>query len=334
MRDVAARVGVHPSTVSRVFNPDKRALVSDEVARQITETAQQLGYAPNSAASGLRTNRTTTIGVVVSDLTNPTMSGYIRGIEDELLQAGYVSILFSSDWHAERKRRIIEIMRQRQLDGLILITTERDDEILSACQNDKIPVVFLDRGSGHFDLPSVQLNDRLGTQLVVDHLTNLGHKRIAVISGPQKYAGAFGHHQHTLRSLAEHDINTDPACIVFAENYSVEEGDRCCDALLTSNADFTAVFALNEMLALGCYRALQRYGLKCPDNVSVVGYNRRSFTDKVNPPLTTVRFPRRDTGRALAQLLLERVQNKRLPMARHLMQPTLTVRGSTAPPKR
>ncbi|MBT5049692.1 MAG: LacI family DNA-binding transcriptional regulator [Rhodospirillaceae bacterium] len=333
MRDVAARVGVHPSTVSRAFNPDKRALVSEDVVRQITETAQQLGYALNSAASGLRTNRTTTIGVVVSDLTNPTMSGYIRGIEDELLKAGYVSILFSSDWHTERKRRIIEIMRRRQLGGLILITTERDDEIVSACQDDNIPVVFLDRGSGHLNLPSVRLNDRLGTQLVIDHLTGLGHRKIAVISGPQHYSGAFGHHQHTIRSLAESNISTNPAQIVFAENYSVEEGDRCCEALMRNKADFTAIFALNEMLALGCYSTLRRHGLKCPDDVSVVGYNHRTFTDMVDPPLTTVRFPRQNTGRALARLLLERVQNRRVTLTKQFIQPTLTVRGSTAVPK-
>lgn len=334
MRDVAARVGVHPSTVSRVFNPEKRALVSDDVARQITETAQLLGYAPNSAATGLRTNRTATIGVVVSDTTNPTMSGYIRGIEDELLQAGYASILFSSDWQAGRKQRIIEIMRQRQLDGLILITTERNDEIISACKDDNIPAVFLDRGSGPAGLPSVQLNDRLGTQLVIDHLMGLGHKHIAVIPGPQKYSGAFGHHQHTIRTLAENQIVIDPKQIIFAEHYSVEEGDRCCETLLRNGADFTAIFALNEILALGCYKALRRHGLKCPDDISVVGYNRRSFTDKVDPPLTTVRFPRQDTGRALAKLLLARVQNRRAPLARHLIQPTLTVRGSTAAPRK
>lgn len=333
LRDIAARVGVHPSTVSRVLNPGKRALVSDAVAQQVTETALSLGYAPNSAASGLRNNRNTTIGIVISDVTNPIMTSYIRGIEDELLQTGYVSILFSSDWKAERKHRIIEIMRQRQFDGLILITTEREDPIVTACKEDNIPVVFLDRGSGPADVPSVQLNDRRGVELVVDHLTALGHKNIAIVSGPQHYAGAFGHHRHTLRQLAESNIAIDPKLTVFAEKYTLEEGERCCDLLLKNGSKFSAIFAHNEMLALGCLRALKRQGLRCPDDVSIVGYNHRSFTDKVDPPLTTIRFPRYETGTALAQLLLERVNNEFAPVTRLLMQPTLVVRGSTAAAK-
>lgn len=330
MRDIAARVGVHPSTVSRVLSPDKRTLVSDDIVRQVTETAQFLGYEPNSAANGLRNRRTMTIGIVISDVTNPTMTAYIRGIEDELLQTSYVSILFSSDWKPERKHRIIEIVRRRQLDGLILITTERDDPIVRACKEDKIPVVFLDRGSGPADVPSVQLNDRRGIELVIDHLTTLGHKRIAIISGPQHYAGAFGHHRHTFRQLAETNIDIDPALTIFARKYSLEEGERCCERLLRKGSGFTAVFAHNEMLALGCFRALQRHGLKCPDDVSIVGYNHRSFTDKVDPPLTTVRFPRYETGKALADLMLGRIEDENALVTRLLVQPTLIVRGSTA----
>lgn len=331
MRDIAKRVGVHPSTVSRVLNPHKHTRLSEDVVRQVTETAEMLGYAPNSAANGLKTNRTTTIGIVVSDVTNSAMTWFIRGIEDELLQTGYVSILFSTDWKADRKHRIIEIMRQRQLDGLILISMERDDAIVTACKEDNTPFVFLDRGSGPADVPSVQLNDRLGVELVIEHLTSLGHRRIALISGPQHYAGAFAHHRHTMRAFAEHNIAADPALTAFAQNYSLEAGERCCSELLKTGADFTAVFAHNELIALGCLKALQRRGLNCPADISLVGYNYRRFTDKVDPPLTTVRFPRYESGKALAQLLLGQVRNTRAPVARLLIQPTLVVRGSTAP---
>jgi LacI family transcriptional regulator len=330
MRDIAERVGVHPSTVSRVLNPERRTLVSETVVKQVTETAQFLGYRPNSAAIGLRNNQTKTIGIVISDVTNPTMTAYIRGIEDELLQTGYVSILFSTDWKDDRKHRIVEIMRRRQLDGLILITTERDDPIVTACREDNLPVVFLDRGSGPVDVPSVQLNDRLGIELVIDHLMSLDHSRIALISGPQHYAGAFGHRRHALRQMAEKGIEITPAQTAFAEKYSLEEGERCCEILLRNGSDFTAIFAQNELLALGCFRALQQHGLSCPEDVSIVGYNHRSFTDKVDPPLTTIRFARYDTGKALAQLLLDRVRNDQGQVTRLLVQPTLIVRGSTA----
>lgn len=330
MRDIAERVGVHPSTVSRVLNPEKRKLVSEKVARQITETAQQLGYTPHPGAYGLRTGRSWTIGVIVSDITNPAFSRIIRGIEDRLIETGYMAIICSSDQIPDRKKRIVEIMRSRQFDGVILATTERDDLIFKACREDHIPAAYIERGSGPADISAVQMNDKLGMQFAIEHLVSLGHQRIALISGPQRFSGAFGRHRNAIRAMAECGIKPEPALTTFCENYSVADGRRSCRALFASGEKFTAVVTPNDLIALGCCDVIKFQGLSCPDDISVIGYNSQIFTAKVDPPLTSIKFPNYRCGQAVAQLLLDQIEKPSAPASRALMQPTLIVRRSTA----
>ena len=311
LRDIAAQVGVHASTVSRVLNPETRGMVSPEVAARVTEAVQSLGYYPNPAAYGLRTNRSSTIGVVVTDIANPLFPPIIRGIEDHLIETGYISIICSSDQRLDRKQRIIEIMRRRQVDGVILTTTERSDPLLLSFRKEDMPIVLVQHGFNDSDAPAIYMNDRLGTRYIIDHLVSLGHRRIALISGPQRFSGAFGRHRLLIRAMTENGLAIDPSLAIFTEDFSFAEGVRCCNALLETGARFTAIVAGYDIVAVGCYEALRQHGLACPDDVSVVGYNDVGLPAADDRGLRPVRVGRRrreaaaqpDQGRRRGPLL-------------------------------
>jgi len=331
LRHIAAHVGVHPSTVSRVLNPERRGLVSREVVERVDQAVRQLGYYPNRAANGLRTNRSSTIGIVVSDVSHPFFPKLIAGIQDVMIENGYSCVVCSSDQRPERKRRIIEVIRKHQFDGLILLATERVDPLVVACRQDRIPVAVLERGAAPPSAPAVHLDDRSGVRQVMDHLVALGHTRIAVVSGPQRFSGAFSRHRLVVAEMTKRALTIDPALIATCETYSTSEGARRCDAFLASGSRFTAVVTANDLLAIGCAESLKRHGIACPGAVSVVGYNDIGLGDKTAPPLTTVRFDQDELGSALAGMLLRQLREEDAVIPYRQVEPTLVIRGSTAP---
>ncbi len=181
LRDVARKVGVHPSTVSRVLNPSTRSMVTPEIARRVEHAAHELGYRPNPIAYGLKTNRSLTVGVVIPDLTDPLFPPMIRGIEDTLARAGYTAIVANTDNDRARERVILERMRGRLVDALILGSTRRGDVL----GGDDVPVVLINRSIDAGGTTAVVSDNAGGIGQVVDHLVALGHRRIAHVAGPR-----------------------------------------------------------------------------------------------------------------------------------------------------
>lgn len=333
LRDIARHVGVHPSTVSRVLNPATRSMVSVEIAERIIEAAAVLGYRPNPIAYGLRTNRSFTIGVLVPDLTNPVFPPIMRGIETTLEAAGYIAILANSDNDATRERTILDAMRGRQVDGLILATAHLDDPLVAECLGEETPLVLINRKPEQSGVSSVVNDDVEGIAKAVDHLVDLGHTRIAHIAGPQTLSTGLARYEGMQAAMAARGIAIDPGLFVFCELFNMEEGRRCCEALLDRGTDFTAIVAAHDLLAIGCYETLAARGLSCPDDVSITGYNDIPMVDRLNPPLTTLRTPLREIGVAAATCLLERLADAGAP-AREIVVPTkLIVRSSTGLPQ-
>src|SRR5713101_8306293 len=184
LRDVARRVGVHPSTVSRALNPATRGLITDDIARRVTRAAAALGYRLNHIAYGLKTNRSRTVGVLVPDITNPVFPPIIRGIEDALAEAGYTAILANTDNDADRERVILQNMVGRRVDGLIMATARRRDPLVDQCLAEDIQVVLINRTVERGEVSSVVNDDVFGTQLTVSHMAQCGHRRIAHLAGP------------------------------------------------------------------------------------------------------------------------------------------------------
>jgi LacI family transcriptional regulator len=336
LKDVAARAGVHPATASRALSPETRILVSEETARRVLAAARELGYRPNPVARSLRTRRSHTVGVLIPDLNNPLFPPIVRGLDDRLAASGYVALIGNTDGDDERERVVFEQMRARHVDGFVLATAHLRSSLLAEAARAELPVVLVNRLAEDYSFPSVSVDNERGVRMAVTHLAALGHRRIAHIAGPQNLSTGLNRYRGFVSAMAASGLPVDPGLVVFAERFSLQEGQRCCRELLALPERCTPVAAGNDMLALGCYAALDAAGLRCPDDMSVVGFNDMPFIDLLKPPLTTVRFPHYQVGTEAAQLLLERIGGNNGPVKILYLAPEFITRGSTArvPPAR
>ena len=332
IRDVAREAGVHPGTVSRALNQETRGLVNQETADRVLRAAQRLGYRPNRIARGLKTNRSHTIGVLIPDITNPLFPPILRGIEDRLADDGYTALIVNTDNDAVRERSHLEAMRARQVDGFISATARLDRELLDEIGAGAVPLVLVNRSLEDGSVPSVTVNDRQGTKLAVDHVAALGHTRIAHVAGPQNLSTGHRRYLGFLEAMRAAGLAAPETCVHFARFFTEEEGASGCASLLDTDTGLTAIVAANDLLALGCLDALRARGVRCPEEVSIVGFNDMPFIGRLLPPLTSVRIPQREIGTVAADLLLERLGGRGGVAREILLEPTLIVRGSTAPP--
>jgi len=330
LRDVAVAAGVHPATASRALNPETRLLVSEETARRVSAAADKLGYRPNPVARSLRTRRSFTVGVLIPDLNNPLFPPIVRGLEDRLAVNSYVALIGNTDSDVKRERLVFEQMRARHVDGFVLATTTLHNPLLEEAAAAELPVVLMNRTAQDLPFPSVSVDNEQGARSAVTHLARLGHRRIACIAGPQDVSTGI----HRLRGYRDGmhmaGLEADDSLIRYTSAYTIEEGLRCCRELLEQGRDFTAIAAANDMVAVGCYAAMDEVGLRCPDDISVIGFNDMPFVDRLRPPLSTIRFPHYQLGTEAAQLLLERINGTDKPVKILFLAPELVIRGSTA----
>jgi len=333
LRDVAAAARVHPATASRALNPSTRLLVSEDTARRVTEAAERLGYRPNPVARSLRTRCSHTVGVLIPDLNNPLFPPIVRGLEDRLAQQGYVALIGNTDADERRERMIFDQMRARHVDGFVLATATLHSPILAEAAEADLPVVLMNRIAPGHPFSSVTVDNEQGVRAAVTHLVSLGHTRIGHIAGPQEASTGAARLRGFRDSMASHRLEAPESHIVYAASYSIDEGLRCSRELLARDEGLTAVVAGNDMLAVGCYGALDELGMECPADISVIGFNDMPFIDRLRPPLSTVRFPHYQLGTEAAQLLLEQIDSRKAcPVKILYLAPELVVRGSTGPP--
>jgi len=330
LKDIATLVGVHTSTVSRVLNPNRRTMVSDEIAERIVAVAEELGYRPPPLAYGLKTNRTGSIGVVVPNIVNPIFPETVQGIEDILIDAGYMPFLSNSEHKAERELRIVENMRDQHVDGLIVASGSPHVAILMACKEDGIPLVLIHRTWDDPEISAVSYDDSLGARLMIDHLISLGHRDIAYIAGPLDSAGGRDRYFGTKDAAQAHDIVIDERLFAFADSNTEEEGARCCRELILNGKSFSALVTAHDSLAAGCIGVLAEHGLSVPEDVSLTGYSDTLYAAMMTPSLTSIRVPYYEGGAEAARLLIDRLQNPDAPVRRIRISPELIVRESTA----
>jgi LacI family transcriptional regulator len=332
LRDVAAAARVHPATASRALNPGTRLLVSEETAQRVIEAAERLGYRPNPVARSLRTRRSHTIGVLIPDLNNPLFPPIVRGLEDRLDKHGYVALLGNTDADERRERTLFDQMRARHVDGFVLATATLRSPVLAEAAEADVPVVLMNRIAQEYPFSSVSADNEQGVRAAVAHLASLGHARIGHIAGPQETSTGASRYRGFLDGMAARGLAVDESHVVYAASYSIEEGLRCARELLSRGGGLTAIVAANDMLAVGCYGALDEIGVSCPEGMSVIGFNDMPFIDRLRPPLSTVRFPHYQVGTEAAKLLLERIEGGDSPVKILYLAPELVARGSTCAP--
>jgi LacI family transcriptional regulator len=326
--DVAKRAGVHWSTVSRALNPEKQHLISPEMIERVSACVRELGYRANALASGLRTQRSRTIGVIVSNLGDPVHPPIVRAIEDRFAEIGYVTLVGNSDNYPERQAALIDRFIGQGVDGLIVATFFRNDPIIATCLDAGIPTVAVFRDPEHELVPSVRVDDAKAMEIAVHHLAELGHRHIAHIAGPQNVSTGYYRcrgFRRACRSLAK--LGVTPA-IAYGKEFTIEDGEIACRTLLNEHKGITAIVAANDMLAVGALRQLEAHGIRCPADISIVGMNDMAFMDSISPALTTVRTPTADLGKHAAEILVAMIHGTSIDNRRVVLNPALVIRNS------
>jgi LacI family transcriptional regulator len=326
--DVATLAGVHPGTVSRALNTKTQDQVNRETAQRVREAAKQLGYTANPIARGLRTSSSMTIGVIIPDLTNPIFPPIVRGIDSYLGPRGYSAVVVNTDGSDEAEQLLFESLMQRQVDGLIFATGHSGPSMAAEAYRRGVHAVMVNRDSRGVPYPAVVGDDAQGIRASLDHLMGLGHQRVLHLAGPM----GFSTSEIRARAFDEgcRELGLEGR-IVETAAYSVDEGQRVMDGVLDSgDVAPTAVVAGNDLLALGVYHSLRSHGLRCPEDVSVVGFNDMPFAGDFQPAMTTVRTPHFDLGAESARVLLDRIAESGLPTVRVVLPVELIVRASTA----
>jgi LacI family transcriptional regulator len=339
LKDIADAIGVHASTVSRALDPKTRHLITAAIAERIVAAARERGYRPNAIASSLRRRRSMTVGVVVPDITNAIFPPILRGIEDTLTPQGYIAMIANSDSDPKRESMLIDTLRARGVDGLILASAQREDPAISRAVEEGIPVVTVNRRVDDPNVSSVTNDEASGIGLAVRHMIELGHRQIAHIAGPRGLSTGLMRHEAFLAALRAGGIAPERELIASSIAFNEREGERCGRSLLELCAAagarrFTAIVCANDRLAIGAIEILRRDGHACPHDISLSGYNDMDLVDRIDPPLTTVRIHKREAGARAAAILLDRLTDARQEPEHVVLPVELIVRGSTAPPRR
>lgn len=337
LRDVAREAGVHVSTASRALNEETRSIVHPQTSERVLQVADELGYTPNPLAKGLRTNRSMTIGMVISDIENPVFGPIIAGVEATMGREGYSTLIAEAVAHDHSALTpVIDALVDRRVDGMLLAMATRTGENASRLRRLGVPVILVNRSVDDVELASIVGDDHFGIGLVVAHLADLGHERIAHIGGPMETSTAVGRLEGFHTHMEALGLAHDDDAVEEAEWYQIDPGYKAAGVLLDRRPDLTALIAANDLIALGAYRAIRERGLVVGADISVTGYNDMLLVDMIDPPLTSVRVPYREMGAEAAEVLLEMMTGSRdeeAPPVNRKLRPSLAARQSTQPPR-
>jgi DNA-binding LacI/PurR family transcriptional regulator len=326
MEDVAREAGVSRALVSLVMRD--RPNVSEERRRRVQDAAARLGYRLNAMARGLASHDTRTVGVILDDLRNPFFAEIAGGVEELASELGYQLLLAAGGRQARRERAALAALLEYRVDGIILVSPRMPTAQIAAAASEA-PMVIVGRMVRNLDVDCVLIDESHGTRLVLDHLVDLGHERIAHVDGgrapggPQRRAAYLK--GMTVRRLGRH-------ARVIRGDFTEDAGTSAAGELVAAGELPTAVFAANDIVAAGLLGGFDRAGVDVPGEVSIVGYDNISIAHLAHVSLTTIDQPRTAMGRLAFELLLDRREHRR-PREVRLIEPTLVVRSTTSAPR-
>jgi LacI family transcriptional regulator len=328
MRDVADRAGVSSATVSHTLNGTRH--VDPETRERVLQAITEIGYRPNYLARGLRQRRTGTIGLIIPDNTNPFFAEMARAIEDAGFARGSNVMLCNSDRSAEKEASYVEVLLAKQVDGIILASSNAKPELVHQIREAGVPAVLIPGELGDFEIDMLMTDDFAAGKLVGEHLLELGHRKIAAISGPRTTSASAGRLAGFESVLAEAGI----ALVAIARgDFRAERGRDAMAELLDAGLDFTAVFAANDLTAIGALQTLRERRIAVPGELSLIGFDGMQLSDLVSPRLTTIAHSLGMIGPQTIALLDDRMAAPDAPARQVLLPSTLIARESTAPPR-
>ena len=329
LKDIAQRAGVSTSTVSRALSGS--SLIAEATVDRIRALADEFGYRPNVRARNFRAQKTMAVLIVVRDIGNPFYLEVFKGVERVARQAGYSVLMANTESDKEREVEYFEMLSDGLADGMILMTgavpeSVRDDR--SGYDNVVVALEMVE----DFNVPQVLIDNEAAAVEAVEHLIELGHTRIAHISGPVPEGMSVRRQKGYCLALQAAELEIRPSYVCQGD-FTMRSGELCARALLEAEHPPTAIFAANDEMAFGVIRTAHRLGLNVPRDLSVIGFDNIAFSEAFLPSLTTISQPRLDIGERAMSVLLD-LLNDRAPPADPTILPThLVVRETTAAPK-
>lgn len=325
IRDVAELAGVHPSTVSRVINDDSR--ISEKTKNKVLSIIKKLGYTPNAIARGLKTKRTYTLGMLIPDITNPFFAEIARGVEDAANANGFNIILCNTDDKLKKERIYLEILKGKRVDGLILGTAHIKDKSILELEKKKFPYILVSRNIEKLNKNCIIVDDVAGGIMVTEYLIKLGHRRIAHITGPLKTRSALNRLKGYKLTLKKCEIEYRDE-LVGEGDFRIKGGYQVMKRFLKLAEPPTAIFAANDLLALGAMQAIQKKKYHIPEDFCIIGFDDIRLASFVYPPLTTIRQPMLEMGALAVKMLLKIIEEGEFNQRKIVLKPKLIIRES------
>jgi LacI family transcriptional regulator len=327
--DVAKRAGVAPITVSRVINNSGYA--SEATRKRVEEAVAELGYVPNTLARGLRSKRTNTLALVMTDITNPFFTLIARGVEDAACAAGFTVIFCNTDESESEEAKYIKILAQKQVDGVLLVPASRDPKSIEFLQSKKIAVVLLDRSVPDSLIDVVRCDSCNGAFKLIRYLIALGHTQIIMITGPQGVSTSEDRVKGYRQALFEAGLSDHER--IYYGAFTQASGYKMTIQVMTASQRPTAIFGANNFISIGILKALRDFGIQVPEEIAVVGFDDLPTALMVDPFLTVAAQPAYEMGHKAAELLIARLTDDAPDAAQEIILPTEIIeRRSSGPP--
>ncbi|MDH7604401.1 MAG: LacI family DNA-binding transcriptional regulator [Melioribacter sp.] len=328
LNDIARKLGISASTVSRALNdhPD----ISIETKKKVKKVAKDLDYKPNPIAQSLKSNRTTTIGVIVPEIKHDFFSSAISGIEQVAYNSGYTIILCQSNESFEREVVNTNLLMHHRVAGLIVSisqNTKQGNHFQDLIEKG-IPLVFFDRTCEDVDTYKVVIDDKQSAFNAVSYLIQKGYKRIAHFAGPVGLDICKKRMNGYIEALNKHGLIINNELIIYGGLHE-QDGYDSMSALLEKNIIPDAIFAVNDPVAIGAFQKIKEAGLRIPTDVAIVGFSNNKITSLVDPPLTTVNQPSFEMGKKAAEILINLIEKKNITEDKEIvLNADLIIRGS------
>ncbi|MFZ6814012.1 LacI family DNA-binding transcriptional regulator [Undibacterium sp. Rencai35W] len=328
MKQVAEKARVSTTTVSHVINNTR--VVSEDARERVLSVIQELRYIPSAVARSLKNDKTHTLGMMIPNNSNPYFAEVIQGIEDESFRLGYNIILCNSYDDPKKQAAYTRVLMEKRIDGLILVSSGIDLELTQLLADEAIPKVLVDREVPGVAADFIEADHEQGGYLATKYLLDLGHRRIACVSGPKTLLPSGDRVSGYLRALKEASIDFNSDYLAHSD-FTSQGGFSAFQQLLALPDRPTAIFASNDLMAIGGLCAAQQAGVRIPEELSVIGYDDIALASFSTPPLTTIAQPKYEIGVLTARVLVNRIVNAELPLRREMLETKLTVRQSTGP---
>ncbi len=331
---VAKRARVSTATVSRTINGS--AAVSPKTAARVLQAVEALSFYPDINARALGSGRSSLYGLIISDITNPFFPELVKAFEDVAVEHGKEVLIANTNYDPQRMKTCMSRMLQRKVDGVAIMTSEMDEQLVEVFSRRKIPLVFLDTVRSAPGVSSVRMNYHGGVLAAIDYLTVLGHHRIGFISGPMSLASARLRSVAFTEALGQHRLVSEPH-LVQEGNHRVDGGQEAMRRMLAAGPRPTAVLASNDLTAIGAMGAIFEHGLRVPEDISLIGFDDIQIAAFTNPALTTLRLPRTEVAAVAFRNLYTSCEPSQATPRQgedRLFEPELIVRQSTGPAPR